>query len=232
MKFIYLIISLIAILSSCAEEEIESNEECTDLITEQQWQLAINCFEEGEFEAAPSELAEPDDYNYLFYWAGAYGGKYGLVGSDIVSGFADSSEGSGLPIDINGIVAILASAGGLAEAIADMKRALDLLTAFPQKYRSNGSEAVYFSNDLSLVSVIFASFLIELQKTDFLQSLEDGSVDPSQLAEKADEFLDYLEKSTSVIGDDELSSAISEQIDSLNDQPGETTAEKLENFLD
>ena len=234
LKYMFYCLYLSLAGMSCSIEADQDEQSCHDYLEKEQWQQSIDCYSSGDYSLTPDPEGPLDSFNYLFYWAGAYGGKYGLAGSSIIDSLSDqiqSGEGVSSPIDITEIVAILNSAGKLPEAIVEMQRAIDLILQFPSRYRAGGAEVVYFENDLALISAVYASFLIELQKADFVNAVSNSELSRDELIAKADAVVDYLSKSTQAIGDEQLASAMQAQIEELDAQPGATTADKLENIL-
>ncbi|NRA62858.1 MAG: hypothetical protein HRU19_00160 [Pseudobacteriovorax sp.] len=225
---------------ACSTEETESAEgDCYASVLEEAWDDAITCFENGGFEESPAQDKPAEDYEYLLQWAGSYGGKYGLAGSGLLSTLGsddDSNEGSESEeessFDFSAQVRSLTESGQLTLAITQLTRAVALLNAFPAKYRTESSaESVYYAKDISLIGAIFTAFLVEMQKQDFSNSLSDGTLTQEELVAKADAVLETLANGGDIVGDPSLKEAIDKQISELENQPGDSTAEKLEALI-
>ncbi|SMF70090.1 hypothetical protein [Pseudobacteriovorax antillogorgiicola] len=230
-------------LGACGQliPEDESSSGCLSYIDEQEWDSAITCYEDGDFSDAPEADQEAEEYLYLAQWAGAYGGKYEVVGISIIESFLETGGGdegddqgdeSSGGIDFETKATTLLTAGTISTAILEMQRAVELLTAIPEKYRdTSSSEAAYFASDLTTIGGIYVLFLFELQKVDFNAGLSDTELSEEELIEKADAVLETLANGGTIVSDPALQEQINQKFSELESQPGDNNAEKLENLI-
>ncbi len=225
----HIVILIFCLMVSCGTA-IEESTDCRSYIENESWDEAITCFENGDYTETPATDLEAKEYLYLLHWAGSYGGKYGLVGSQIIEGAL--GEGGNDPIDVTSKTNALVAAGTLAVGIADMQKAIGLIEAYPAALRSvDGEEAVYFAKEIGLIGLIFTSFLADMQKRDFEIALDAEDLTTEELIEKADAVIETLRNGGEVVGDEELAAAINEQLSQIDSQQGSNTAEKLDEFI-
>ena len=239
---IHRLLILALLFTSCGivPEEETTSESCSDLIDSESWEEAIECYETGDYDETPDADLSGEEHIYLAMWAGAYGGKYGIIGTAIIESLLETDDGGGgSEEESNGGFNFQAkaeeilAAGTMAFAIADMEKCLSLITAIPEKFRSSESdEAVYFSEDVSTIGGIYTLFLFELQKTDFNASLSDDSLSEDELIAKADSVLATLEAGGTVVSDPTLQAQINESFQEVQNQPGANSKEKLESFIE
>lgn len=229
MNAIIYIHLLLFFSSSCGNAD-EDASSCRSYIDSESWDEAIECYESGDYSESPSSGLDSEDYLYLLQWSGAYGGKYGLVGAQIIDGFVGSDDEN--PIDFASKTESLNEAGSLSSAITDIQKAISLILAYPEELRTEDHpDAVYYASEISLVGLVYTSFLAELQKKDFENSLASGELTTDQLIDKAEDLLQTLRNGGDIVADPELSATIDEQLSQIDSQEGSNSAEKLEEFL-
>lgn len=224
-------------LLSCGilpEDDSASSKSCLDLIADESWDEAITCFEDGAYDEIPSEDLDPNDHIYLTQWAGAYASKYGLSGQVIVDSFfeTDGDEGDSQTFDFASEAQEISQLGDIDTAVENMVKCLTLIKNIPEKYRNPDSdEAVYFANDITFMGGLYTLFLVELQKEQFLTSLNDGELSEAELIALAEGVLSTLEDGGDIVSNPELQTLIDSQMDSLESQPGDNLAEQLEALI-
>lgn len=216
-------------LSACSALQSSDATSCRQYAEDSQWQDAIDCFENGDYEEDPSDDLDSSKYEYLAQWAASYAGKYGLAGDAILDQVLDSDNSS---TDFSTAAGELLAAGTLTASIAEIQRGLSLLLQVPEAFRnSQGDQAAYYAKDIETVGSLMTLFLVEMQKTEFSSILESG-LSQEVLIAKADAVLETLATGGQVVSDPNIQSQLDEVFSEIDNQPGENTADKLESLIE
>ena len=221
-------------LNACSTEEATETTSCIDYIEDSQWDEAITCYEDGDYDDSPAADLPANDYIYLASWAGAYASKHGVSGIDILESVANSSSSgdSESAFDPSAVTTSLSVGGTLSQAVIDLQRSVDLIMAIPAEFRTTGSAtAGYYAADVETIGSAYIVFLADFQQREFSDNLESGELTDAELLEQADALIETLQNSGDLITDPTIQAQVDAQLEELNNQPGADNREKLESLL-
>ncbi len=196
--------------------------------------------ESGDYTTAITTLeeliaAEPDNYQRYALLGAAYAARAGLAILDIIKA-QFSGGGSGGGTSLFAQVGTFLSVDATAENLADMAAALARLEAIPEALRASGTESDYGASAAFQLSFYAAAYsAMYVQKF----TLPDGSgnFDRDKLETMTDEDVDAIIGSLQVsaaAGEGPaagMGEAVSEALAKIDNQPGNSTKEKLINYL-